>query len=422
MNDNSNNDLNNKIPTPNAVEVPTIKPITIPEKPNIVVEENKVNNNTPIVNEIKTPKEEVNVKPMANPNPIFKPQNNYAPPDLTQNKEKNFEENNTYQNNIETNNNKTNEGDELYKAFIGKNYHKILTRTINIPAFFFGFLYLFFRKMFFYGILLLVIISMISIIFTDYVIAMPYLMIIPNILLGFFTNKLYLSIAEKKIKKIKNNNLHTDIEDLKTKCSYEGGTSIGNIFAGMIGGTIVLSLIILLLGFLGSDINFRNIYYSISGIDPTVESDSDLPKGKNYDGTFVYNSSIKILDIFKITIPDKFIKEDNEFSYSYKSSDDNINSTCKFQFNALKMYDDDTKLIQQMNQYYIAFYPSKVSNEKINNITWNWFSFNDVQGKKYYYATLYEKRVFLFSYEVFEEADKDCEKYRDQIIKSISFR
>ena len=43
--------------------------------------------------------------------------------------------------------------DELLKEFIGKNYEKITTRRFNIAAFFFNSLYMFYRKMFGYGIL-----------------------------------------------------------------------------------------------------------------------------------------------------------------------------------------------------------------------------------------------------------------------------
>ncbi len=411
-----------KVETKNEVIKPT--PVVNPKS----IEEEKVETKNEEVTSIQQEerKEEVKeeIKKVANPDPRFAPKNAYAPPDLTQDKEKLFEENDASYTN--TNNDNNSEGDELYKSFIGKNYNKLMMRTINFSGLFFGVLYMFYRKLFLYGVLVILVQSFISIWLSKYIVMMPYLSFIPNILIFLFVNKIYLSYAGKKIDRIRNNNLHANIEDLKEKCKNEGGTSIGNIFAGLFTSSLIISAIILLLGVLGAAISFKKIYYLFTDPDKAyllddVEDDKELPQGKDYDGVMVLDYSKEINNIFNITVPDKFKKDETGFSYSY-STEQGVFNKCELNFSALKQYNNDEKLIKQIREYNKGSKPSDVKKEKINNITWYWISYENSIGKTYNYAVLYEKRVFFFEYKIGKDTDKDCESYKDKIIKSTSFR
>lgn len=430
------------IPTPNKVIKPTplvqetpvidkvIKPTPVVtpkpvEEPKVEVKEEKTEVKVEDKSEVKE-----EVKTMAKPDPRFAPKNAFAPPDKNQDRDKFFEnESNNYQNtlNKEENTNNQNEGEQLYQAFIGKNYHKIMTRTINFPGLFFGVLYMFYRKMIFYGVLIVLIQLLISFFIPTYLTTMPYLSFIPNLLIGFFFNKIYLSYAGKKIDRIKSNNLHAHIDDLKAKCASEGGTSVGNIFAGFFTTIIVSFLIGLLLGLLGLGISFKKIINFIknpSGGFVDIEDDNELPKGKDYDGIIVYDPSKKVTEIFNIKIPESLTKTDitneSDFDYQYKDKDGKVQ--CKVKFSALKMYNDDEKLINQMRESYKTDKVSAANKEKINNIEWWWFSHEDEFDKTYVYATLYEKRVFYLSYEIEKNAPKECENIRSSLLNGTSFR
>ena len=421
-----------QVNTPN-IETPVnkvIKPTPV-VTPKPVVEEKKVikEEKKEVKEEIKEEKKEEvkEIKTVAHPDPKFAPKNAFAPPDLNQEKEKIFEqESNAYQSNLNIINDNKSEANNLYEAFVGKNYQKILTRTINFPGLFFGVLYMFYRKLFLYGILVIIAQVILTILLPSYITKMPYLAFIPNLLIGFLFNKVYLSFAGKKIDRIKSNNLRATKEELRELCAKEGGTSIGKIFLGLFVTTIISILIGLLIAFVILGLSFKRIIDFVkdpihTNLSLDVEDDDELPKGKDYDGIIVYDTSKKITDIFKITIPDKFNQDDDTFEYQYKGTTGVFNE-CKFRFSALKMYNDAEKLITEIKDYNKNYKTSQVNKEKINNINWVWVSYEDSIGKTYNYATLYEKRIFFFEYEIEKDADKDCASFKDKIINSTSFR
>lgn len=106
---------------------------------------------------------------------------------------------------INTNEVKQPTDDELLQAFIGKNYEKITKRPFNFAAFFFTSFYLFYRKMFGYGILVFLLNVAITTAFNKF-----YFTLILNIIVGFLVNKIYLSTAKKIVAVIKVSNPKKD--------------------------------------------------------------------------------------------------------------------------------------------------------------------------------------------------------------------
>lgn len=95
--------------------------------------------------------------------------------------------------------------EELLKAFIGDNYDKITTQDFNFAGFFFWEFYMFYRKMFLYG-LIAFIVNLILVNVTKYFIVNVTVNFIVYCLLfgfafGFFVNKIYLYYAKKKLLK-----------------------------------------------------------------------------------------------------------------------------------------------------------------------------------------------------------------------------
>ena len=95
----------------------------------------------------------------------------------------------SHQQNI--NNNSYNDED-LLKAFIGNNYEKITRSPFNLAGFFFTSLYMFYRKMFLYGLLAFLINLVILCLANNYLVTYAF-----NVIMGLFINKIYLSYVKK---------------------------------------------------------------------------------------------------------------------------------------------------------------------------------------------------------------------------------
>ncbi len=152
--------------------------------------------------------------------------------------------------------------EELLRAFIGDNYEKITTQKFNVPGFFFNSLYMCYRKMFGYGILtFLAYIVLYIIVNAIYTPLLPLVTIGLCFAIGFLVNKIYLNHAKKKVAIIKAMNNEKSNEELRALCTKKGGTSVGNIFLGLlaqIGIAIVALFIMALIGIGGVIGNLLN--------------------------------------------------------------------------------------------------------------------------------------------------------------------
>ena len=185
--------------------------------------------------------------------------------------------------------------EELLKAFIGKNYDKITTKTFNFAGFFFNSLYMFYRKMFLYGIILAIInILILNIIKNNIII------ILLDVVIGLFVNKIYLYNANKKIAKIKFENQLKTTEELKNICSSKGGTSGKNIFLGIVSTFGIAFIISLIMTMVGIGSLFNNIFDSNNGniIPNNIFSKEILVKNAEFGGySCIYNQcKISVID------------------------------------------------------------------------------------------------------------------------------
>ena len=183
-------------------------------------------------------------------------------------------------NNIAKNSNQIDD-EELLKTFIGKNYDKILTNPFNFAGFFFTTFYLFYRKMFLYGIVLFLINLIISIIISNI-----FVTLLIAIIFGAIVNKIYLNYSKKKIAKIKLKNSGKNIEELTMICSNKGGTSIGLIFLGFITEIIIAIVTLIIFVIIGLGIYFGNSYNFNDMIKDIVD------KSSNIEGTLLEDMSI----------------------------------------------------------------------------------------------------------------------------------
>lgn len=147
-----------------------------------------------------------------------------------------------YKNQTTTNTNFIND-EELLRAFIGNNYEKITNRPFNFAGFFFTTFYMFYRKMFLYSLFLFLVNLVVLNVINNIIVTVLF-----NVVVGLFVNKVYLYYANKKIAKIKFQNLEKDVNELKEICATKGGTSVGNIFLGFV-AELGLAFIVLIVMF-----------------------------------------------------------------------------------------------------------------------------------------------------------------------------
>lgn len=114
-------------------------------------------------------------------------------------------------------------------AFVGRNYVKISKLKFSLPAFFFNWYYLLYRKLYLvalFGMSLTITLIAIS----NYISIVKYIIVvfilISSIILGLLFNKKYIKYVNKKTKKLKEKNSNIDVESFLQLCKKKGGTSI----------------------------------------------------------------------------------------------------------------------------------------------------------------------------------------------------
>lgn len=133
---------------------------------------------------------------------------------------------------------------DLIKNYMGENYKSFLSQKFNLYAFLCGFFYLLYRKVYLYGITLLIL----EVALITYYIESPLILIciilgilLINTLIGFKFNKYYVKRSYKQIKSIQNKFSSNRDEYVLSKCSEYGGTSIqSSIIIPLIFGVLII--------------------------------------------------------------------------------------------------------------------------------------------------------------------------------------
>lgn len=148
----------------------------------------------------------------------------------------------------------------LERNYFQNNYEKLRKNPFNFSAFFFGGIYFFYRKMYFWGVLAIALTIFTSALFNSYIPA-----IILEIIYGFIFNPLYRYLARIDIKLIRENNTAIN---LGLDCTKKGGT-INEINAIML--ALVTSLICL---FLTTYIYHKDIIEDFLGEKKDIEKEN----------------------------------------------------------------------------------------------------------------------------------------------------
>ena len=303
----------------NTISEPTINPNSninnnIPPQSNI---NQPVNNINQPVNNINHPSgvNQIPVNPTLNPNTISEPAINPNPNINNISPQPNSNDN-------------LSSDDELLKAFIGNNYEKITTRPFNFAGFFFTTFYMFYRKMFLYGLLIFLISFAILNFINNFIVTIVFC-----ILIGFLVNKIYLYYAHKQISKIKVKNSDKDLNELKNICARKGGTSIGKIFLGF----IIELFIAFLVGIISIFIGFSSAITQFFNPDNWNVTDTNTNDSSTKKGTLVENVSVGGYFCFGNKCTVTINKSNNTSDYSLNVDNPDL-------FTSLKDYKDYIKL------------------------------------------------------------------------------
>lgn len=297
--------------------------------------------------------------------------------------------------------------EELLKVFIGAHYDKITIHSFNAFGFLFSTLYMFYRKMFLYALLLFFVEIVIVNIIPAY-----FLIPILNIFIGLFINNIYALYAHKKIVKIRKNSVTGNIDEIKQRCIELGGVSIRSLVAGILIEMIVMLVIIVIRSLPG--LNFP-------AIAPLLKKESTVKNADiTYNGTISYDTSIDMKKEFIINRPEKFIDKSAEYDYNYEYlANEGIFNKCSVFLTAIEKYNSASYLLNQMAIYNDNKKPAKVAKISVNKIDWYTFSYQDDFGLTYYYGTTKNNRVYLLTYQIQKESPSDCIQYKEEIINSI---
>ena len=315
--------------------------------------------------------------------------------------------------------------DEMLRSFIGPNYEKILRRPFNFGAFFFTFLYFFYRKMTLYGIIVLVV----QLVASYFLKSNAYFLIIINLVCAFSANRLYVHYAIKKINKLLIDNTEKNLLEVKGMCYQAGGRSVVRIFTTFIWMILALIPVVLIVVIFGLSTTVNNL---IDKLDIEIEIPDifnikvpDITLDNKFSGFIVVDKSYTALQYFTMNTPDEFKATDRSDEYQldfvYKSNNKPLGS-CSFAFRAVNGYLSPKTLINQMRDYYKEFEPTGVEEKRISRINWTTFSYKNDEATTYHYACLRGKLVYLYTFVDENDASEKCHEYAKTLVGNIRFR
>ena len=287
--------------------------------------------------------------------------------------------------------------DELVRLFVGEKYDKFYNNKFSVPGFFLTSFYLFYRKMYLYGFLCLILTTILS---SISVVIGPVI----SVLVGIFANKIYLAFAKKKVDKIKYNYRQKSPMELKQKVSSSGGTNLLAPILLFLAYILLAVIVVVLTLTLGVGLG---IFGVLTGGKPDT-----------YKGTLYFSDNIDVNEYFTYNIPSEFVKEDDigkSLNYIYNTNPNEIFGNCEVTLSAIANFTDYNVLANKMAEYH----RSAINEKNINNINWKQITEDDTE----YYITGKDDKVFIVEYTIEEMANKNvCTTKKDEIINSINLK
>lgn len=291
----------------------------------------------------------------------------------------------------------------LINAYIGKNADKLKNGGFSVNTFFFGNIYVLYRKMWMLGIVWFLVSMIISMFLSS---LSGVLTLAANIFISTQFKKWYLKHVEEKVDKIKADNPNASYEQLLVICTKKGGTTIIPVI-------IFIVLYIVAIGV---------IIFTVSG---TIEE--AIKKTNRYDN--IYNNNYSVTgsgDIgnLSLTIPSSFEKGSySSNSYlSYSLYDYNSNDYCRIEVSTMdsRYYDSINAYLEDNVYYTINDTVSSVEQKNINSNNWVYMSVKSANNTTYYYASEDNDKIYEIEFSITEDSGK-CSSAHTSIINSLEF-
>lgn len=285
----------------------------------------------------------------------------------------------------------------LINAYIGKNADKLKNGGFSLNTFFFGNIYVLYRKMWMLGIIWFLA-SMIISMFLSYLSGV--LTLVANIFISTQFKKWYVKHVEEKVAKIKSENPNASQEQLLMICTQKGGTTI-----------ISIGIMIVLLYFL----------LTVLGILESVKDNAN-----NYDDTYNNSSVSGSGDIgnLSLSVPSSFEKGSyNTDDYlSYSLYDYNSNDSCSITISTIysRIYDSVSDYLEHNVYYSASDTVSAIEQKNINNNNWAYMSVKKSYNTTYYYAGEDDDEIYVIKFSIAEDSGK-CSSAYTSIINSLKF-
>lgn len=305
-------------------------------------------------------------------------------------------------------NNTINSDEDYLKIYVGQNYDIIKEKKFSIPALLLGPLYLFYRKMWFRAIIL-ILINLALIGYQNSNIALLFEIVIA-VYLGIKFNTFYLEHAEKTVEEIKISNPDKSSTELLEICKKKGGTAPLSIII-IIFLVIIFILALILIPVMGYIIydsnqseqesnhkenNILEKYQKIENMEYEVPKNVEKSEYSNADYHYytTYNSKYYEYNCtFSLTA--------NKYTNLYKTPEDYINRN-------ISPYIKETNI--------------KTANTKINNITWKYLSVSSDTKTENYYLTLNNNVLYIIEIRGYDESKiSACKNAENDLINSITF-
>lgn len=243
-----------------------------------------------------------------------------------------------------------NADEELIKAFVGDKYDDFKKSQFNLGGLLLSSVYLFYRKMFLYGLLVFAIDMILVNAINIYYITFGF-----NLFIAFFVNKLYLSFAKNKVDKIKAKYPQKSLQELKEICARKGGTTVGLAILGFILELVITIILVFTLaaGTLIAYIFHYEVNKQDDGVTPKTSENAKSIENvvlNNY-GCFGNKCTITISGV-------DYIDESNTSEYL------DLLSTYSDKF-VITLYYNESDNKNYITQYKIVI---KSTNEDISNI------------------------------------------------------
>lgn len=291
----------------------------------------------------------------------------------------------------------------LINAYIGKNADKLKNGGFSVCTFFFGNIYVLYRKMWLLGIIWFLVSMIISMFLSS---LSSILTLVACIVFSTQFNKWYLKHVEEKVAKIKSENPNASHEQLLMLCTQKGGTTVIPII-------VVVILYIVLFGI---------VFLAILGgsLEESKENSGNL--SNEYTDTSTSTTGSGNIGDLSLTIPSTLERsKHNTDSYkSYSINDDKDYCRLTISTTNASYYESVSSYLEKNVYYSSSDVASTIETKNINGNNWNFMSVQKSYSKTYYYAGQKNDKIYNIEFSITDDSGV-CSSAYSTVIDSIRF-